>query len=316
MRIVFIGTPNFAVPSLATLCKSDARVSLVVTKPDARSGRGRKRTRSAVKKFALEKGLMLYQPRRFSSDPTAELLKRLRPDAGVIVAYGEVLAPWLIDMFPQGLFNVHASLLPKYRGAAPVNHALLNGEEETGVTVQRVVPEIDAGPILAQKKVIIEPDENAGRLHDRLSVLGARCLGEVFGRLARGEEIAENRQNDTEATRAPKLRKEDGRIDWTSPASAVKNHIRGMTPWPGAFCTYRGKEREEKIKITEARHAGPVNEAPPGTIVEITEKEEMVVAAEDGNGLVIKTLKPAGGRTMKSGDFIHGRHVTVGERFE
>ncbi len=316
MRIVFIGTPDFAVPSLEKLLNINSEVCLTVTKPDSRRGRGRQPARSAVKDFALKKRLKLYQPSKLSSAESAALLKHLKPDAGVIVAFGEILAPWLIDMFPHGLFNLHASLLPKYRGAAPINHALLNGEKRTGVTVQRVVPEIDAGPVLKQSEVEIGPEENAGELHDRLSTLGAHCLAEVFSRLNRRESVAEHEQTGRNATHAPKLQKDDGRIDWTQSAESIRNQVRAMTPWPGAFCTYKGKGHEGKVDLIRVYTCGSVGSAKPGTVTDFTENEDIIVASGDGNGLIIKTLKPAGGRTMKASDFVHGRHLKTGERFE
>ncbi len=302
-------------PSLARLVGMNLDVCLTVTKPDARRGRGRRVGRCAVKRFALEKGLMLYQPRRLSAGPGEQLLKRLKPDVGVVVAFGEVLAPWLIGMFPRGLFNVHASLLPKYRGAAPINHAILNGEKYSGVTVQRVVPELDAGPILGQKKTEIGRREDAASLHDRLSVLGARCLGEILAGLQSGENPPETAQDDSRATYAPKLTKSDGRIVWSRSAEEIRNRIRAMTPWPGAFCMYRGREREEKVTLMDVEHAGRVVESAPGTVVDLTEGEQIVVAAGDGSALRIGALKPAGGRAMSAADFIHGRHVEAGDCF-
>ncbi len=318
MRIVFIGTPDFAVPSLEKLVDMDSDICLVVTRPDSRRGRGRKLRRSAVKKFACRKGLQVYQPLKFSSNLTKELFERLEPDIGVIVAFGEILSPWLIESFPSGLYNVHASLLPKYRGAAPINHALLNGDSQTGVTVQRVVPRVDAGPVVKQKSTEILADETAEDLHDRLAVFGAECLAEVIKAVLAGKELPERYQDESEVTYAPKLKKEDGRIDWNKSAESIKNHVRGLTPWPGAYCHFLGQKRKEKVTVQQVSCCEERTEkkSPAGEVVEITQNEEMVVQTGNGKRLCIQSLKPAGSKKMSSADFIHGRHVEPGDQFE
>ncbi len=316
MRIMFIGTPEFAVPSLSRLVELDLDVCMVVTRPDSRRGRGRKLARSSVKEFALCQGFSTYQPEKFSSEETKAVLERVQPEIGVIVAYGEILKSWIINSFPGGLFNLHASLLPQYRGAAPINHAILNGEKETGVTVQRVVPKVDAGPILAQRKTEIGERETAEELHDRLKLIGAGCLGKVIAALDRGEELKEMQQDEEEVSTAPKLSKPDGRIDWNQDAEAIRNQIRALTPWPGAYCHFKCDiEGQLKVLITKAETCELEHSTESGTVMGITEEEQIIVASGNGRGLVIQRLKPAGSREMSASDFVHGRHVKAGDKF-
>jgi methionyl-tRNA formyltransferase len=318
MRLAFLGTPDFAVPSLDALCRAGHEVALVVTQPDARKGRGLHTTPPAVKAAALRLGLSVYQPAGINTSKAVERLTQAAPELGIVVAYGQILRPAVLDVPMHGYLNLHASLLPAYRGAAPVNWAVIRGEKTTGVTVQRVVLQMDAGPVLAHGTAQIGPEETAGELHERLSRIGAELLAGVVGRLAVGNPPPELEQDHARATFAPKLAKDDGLIDWSLPARSVHNLVRGLTPWPGAAaCLVTGVRREEIIVLrarVETAPAGAFEDALPGT----------VVAADDGRGIVVKAgrglvavleLKPAAGRAMSASDFLHGRSVRPGDRF-
>lgn len=316
MRLLFFGTPDFAVPSLLSLHQAGHEVELVVTRPDRPRGRGRKPAPSAVKRAALDLDLDICQPDSVNNpDVTAELADR-DAEIGVVVAYGEILGPPLLRSVPRGFLNLHASLLPKYRGAAPINWAIMRGEEKTGVTVQRMVPEMDAGPMLEQRAIGIGRDETAGKLHDRLAEVGASAITDVVNRLDRGEEIPEQTQDSDEVTYAPKLEKKHGRVDWSLPAEEIRNRVRGVTPWPGAVTRYCGQNRCEEVTLMQVQTRPDHRDSgEPGTVVEITDEERVVVRA--GRGLVvIDRIKPANSREMDAADFVHGHRVQTGDIFE
>ena len=240
MRIVFMGTPDFAVPCLRELIAHKHEIAAVVTQPDRPKGRGNKLAESAVKIFARESGIAIFQPEKIKTGEFVQILRDLAPEAIIVVAFGQILSQEILDIPPLGCINVHASLLPKYRGAAPINWCIINGDKTTGVTAMYMDKGMDTGDIILKKEIEIGEDENAGELHDRLSELGASVLSETIELLIEGK-IERTPQNNEEATYAPIMTKELGRIDWSRDAKDIRNLIRGTYPWPGAFPSYNGK---------------------------------------------------------------------------
>jgi len=306
-KVVFMGTPDFAVPSLEKLIEAGFKVPLVITQPDKPAGRGKKLKAPPVKLKAQEHGIPVCQPEKLKDNrQLQELLKEIEPDLVVVAAYGKILPDWLLKLPKRGTVNVHASLLPKYRGASPIQAALLNGEKETGVTLMEVVPELDAGPIIAQRKVKIEPTDNAQTLHDKLSRLGAQLLVETLPDYLNGR-VTPAPQNEEEATYCPKITKEMGRIDWNLKAEEIFNRVRAFTPWPSAYCFYRGK----RIKLTEVEPVEFEGSAAPGTVVSV--KGGLTVAAGEGAVKVLR-LKPEGRKEISGEEFVRGYRVEKGEQ--
>ncbi len=240
MRIIFMGTPDFAVPSLKVLYEKSYDICAVVVQPDKPKGRGNKLTFPPVKQVALELGLPVYQPERIKDTQFVETIKELRPDMIVVVAFGQILSKEILDIPPLGCINVHASLLPKYRGAAPINWSIINGDRVTGVTTMYMDEGLDTGDMILKKQIEIDDEMNAQELHDKLSLLGAEILIETLENIEMGK-IIRVKQNEEEATYAPMLKKEIGKIDWSLDCRRIKNLIRGTYPWPGAFSYYEGK---------------------------------------------------------------------------
>jgi len=238
MRVVYLGTPEFAVPTLECILGAGHEVVLVVTQPDRPKGRGQSLAASPVKQCAVANGLEIFQPERVRRPESVERLAACHADVMVIVGYGQIIPQSIIDLPPHGIINVHGSLLPKYRGAAPVQWAIARGESVTGVTTMRIDAGLDTGDMLLKAETAIGPDENAVELGARLAQMGADLLGETLARL---DAIIPEKQNHDEATLAPILKKEDGRIAWTQPAQTVHNRIRGFQPWPGGYTRFRGQ---------------------------------------------------------------------------
>jgi len=257
--IIYMGTPDFAVPGLAAIHKAGHPIPLVVTQPDRPKGRGRKTTPTPVKATAIHLELTVEQPATIRSADFIEKLKRLEPDLFVVVALGQILSQELLDIPRMGAINVHGSLLPKYRGAAPIQWALINGEQETGITTMLMDAGLDTGDMLLSARTDITSEDTAQTLHDRLSTLGADLLVETINSLI-SNTITPVQQNNELASKAPLLKKGDGRIDWQKPAGAIDTFIRGMTPWPGAF-SFMGDKR---LKIFAARPVPLTSPAPPG----------------------------------------------------
>ena len=308
MRIIFFGTPDFAVPTLRALQESSEKVVTAVTQPDRVKGRGHKLSQPPVKEYALSKGIPVLQPSTIRSSEFFNTLCALRPDMIVVVAYGRVIPPQILSLPPQGCINVHASLLPKYRGAAPIQWAIVQGETETGVTTMLMDEGLDTGDTLLMETTEILPEDSALTLGGRLSGMGARLLLETIGRIREGSVRPVPQSG--EASYAPIIRKEHGRIDWNASAPDIHNLTRGMYPWPGAFCFF-GREKVTLIKtvITEA-----AAKSAPGTI-EMISANELRVSTGEGS-LSIVELKPAGKPAMSGGAFARGRHIREGMRFE
>lgn len=308
MNIIFFGTPDFALPSLKALLKSREDVVGIVTQPDRPRGRGHQVSPPAVKEYALQIGLEVIQPSSIKSTPFIETLSSLKPDLIVVVAYGKVI-PLSILLIPvRGCINVHASLLPKYRGAAPIQWALMKGEIKTGVTTMMMDEGLDTGRILLQKTTDITESDNAYTLGIKLSHLGALLLLDTIEAI-RNDAVQPRHQVGTPSY-APPLRKEDGRIEWTQSARAIMNLVRATYPWPGAQC-YLNREKVTIIRAESVQHN---SQGTPGRIASIS-KDSLLV--ETGLGILsILELKPAGRKSMPFHAFIQGRQLKEGMRFE
>lgn len=310
MRLVFMGTPEPAVPSLRRLIDDGHEVVAVWTQPDKPAGRGHKLHQSPVKEFAVQHNLTVYQPLKIRTQEARDLFASHAADAAVVVAYGRILPPEFLSAQRRGCINVHFSLLPKYRGAAPVNWAIVNGEKETGVTTMRIVEELDAGPILWQRATQIGESESAPELMKRLAVIGAELLSETLKGI---DHIELKPQRDKDATLAPILKREDGRIDWTIDAAAIERRVRGFQPWPGAYTTFNSCRliiRQACVERIQQPSLGSWIIA--GQIVE-AHGDRLLVACGDETVLRILELQPEDSRRMSARDFLNGTHVKVGE---
>ncbi len=309
--IVFMGTPAFAVPSLERLMDAGHDVRAVVTRPDRPRGRGLAMAASEVKAAALRHGLRVFEPARLKDEDFLNALRGLAPDFIIVVAYGKILPESVLSIPPKGCVNLHASLLPKYRGAAPINRAIMNGERTTGVTVMLMDSGMDTGPVLMKEEVAIDRDDNAGSLSARLSEAGAALLCEAIGRLAEGRLEAVP-QDEGLATYAPMLKKEDGLIDWGKGAGEISDLVRGLYPWPGAYTRWRGKLI--KIHSCKAASTGPHGgqDTLPGTIVAVSSS----IFVRCGSGVMeITGVQPENKRRMTAAEFIRGNRIETGERF-
>ena len=309
LRIVFLGTPAFAVPSLDALLGSRHRVVAVLTRPDRPRGRGQRMFDAPVKARAAAAGIPVLQPDRLRDPVVVESLAALRADLGVVAAYGAMLPESVIGAPRLGTINVHASLLPRYRGAAPVHRAIIAGERETGVTIMRIVKRLDAGPMLASVTRSIGREETSVDVERDLAHLGATLLVEIADGLAEGS-VAETPQDEDAATYAPRLTKDDGAIDWSWPAARIHDLIRGLHPWPHAFSFLDGRRF---ILIASTADGLTASSDAPGTIVE-SEGDRLVVAT--GNGaLRLLQIQPEGKRSMSVRDFLAGHRTARGARF-
>jgi methionyl-tRNA formyltransferase len=319
LRIVFFGTPPFAVPTLEALLASRHRVVGVVTQPDRPRGRGQRVTDAPVKTAALAHALPIVQPPTLRGDEAAMALAAWQPDLGVVAAYGQLIPRGLLELPRFGMINVHASLLPKYRGAAPVHRAIMAGDASTGVTIMRVAPKLDAGAMFAKVEVPIGPDQTSDALEHELAVAGARLLVEVVDAIARGT-AREEAQDDSQATYAARLTKEEGLIDWSQPAQRIHDRVRGLFPWPHAYSYVNGRRvivwRTSTSAGDAVRDAAttPAHPAPPGTIVH-ADAGGLHVAAGDGRLLALLELQSEGGRALRTPEFLRGQPLQPGMRF-
>jgi methionyl-tRNA formyltransferase len=305
-RIVFFGTPEFAVPSLQALLDGPDDIVGVVCQPDKPAGRGQRLQAPPVKLLAERHGVPVAQPVKLKSGDFPEQLHQWAPDLAIVAAYGRILPQALLDTPRLGCINVHASLLPKYRGAAPIQWAVLNGERETGVTIMRMNERMDEGDILLQRATPIGTDETFGMLQARLAELGAAALIEALAALAAGSLVATS-QEHTEATLAPMIRKEQGAIDWTRPAVEIARAVRGFNPWPSAYTTRAGK----LLKIHRAHHLDAPSDAAPGTV--ITTDDGIHIATGAGV-LVADELQLEGRKALEAATFARGGGIAIGER--
>lgn len=305
LRIVFFGTPQFAVPSLDALIASRHDVVAVVSQPDKPKGRGQQLQPTPTKLAAQPHALPVLQPLKIRDDGFLAALRAFNPDLGVVVAFGRILPDALIAIPRLGLINVHASLLPKYRGAAPIARAVLAGETETGVTIMRIATELDAGPTFRMQRTPIPPDATSGEMESVLARLGAELLIPVVDDLAAGRAV-ETPQDHALATFAPKVTKEEGPIDWTKPADSIHNHVRGLQPWPAASTTLRGTRC-----VIRRSTAAPGVPGDAGTIAR-ARGDQLVVACGAGTALRILELQLEGRRAMSARDFLAGHRSLEG----
>ncbi len=306
MRLVFLGTPQFAVPTLEALIAAGHTISAVFTQPDRPKGRGRGVAESPVKQTAVAHGLSVFQPERIRRPENVDLLREIDPEAMVVVGYGQIIPQSIIDIPRLGILNVHASLLPKYRGAAPIQWALANGETVTGVTIMRIDAGLDTGDMLLQESTPIGAEENAPELGARLAVSGASLLVRALADVEAGRSVAV-KQNDIEASLAPILRKEDGLIDWSRSASQVYNRLRGFTPWPGAYTFFRG----QLLQIASARVAGSVSGLRAAALH--AEQRRLFVGCGQDSALELVEVQLPGKKRMAADAFRNGYHLTENE---
>jgi len=306
MRIVFMGTPEFAVPSLDALLKSGDDVVGIVTQPDRPKGRGQVLTFSPVKQVALRESIPILQPTKMKDPEFLASLTAWKPDVIAVAAFGRILPPVILSLPPNGCINVHGSLLPKYRGAGPIQWAIINGETETGITTMLMDEGMDTGAMLLQEAIPIEPHDTAGSLSPKLAELGGRLLVQTIAQLKTGS-IVPRPQDHTKATMAPLLKKEDGVLDWSLPAQSIANRIRGLTPWPGAY-TFFGSDRWTIIKAVSSAEQ---SRETPGRIVAVTKDAITVSTGEDS--LTLLDIQPANSRRMTVAQYLAGHAVQIGQ---
>lgn len=307
-RVVFFGTPEFAVPSLRALVESGEEVALVVCQPDKPAGRGQKLAPPPVKQVATELGVPVFQPQTLRTPEAVEAVARQRPDAIVVAAYGKILPRAILELPPHGCLNVHASLLPRYRGAAPIQWAILRGENETGISIILLTEEMDAGPILLQRRVAIGAEETYGELQARLAHLGAECLIEALAGWRAGT-LEPHEQDPDQVTFAPMIRKEQGHIVWTETAEFICRQVRAFNPWPSAFFLWQGR----LVKVHHARPVRGQESSAPGTVIESGKR--LVIQAGQG-AVEILELQMEGRRRMAAQEFLAGHPIEAGTRLE
>ena len=306
MRILFMGTPEFAVEQLKRLVETGHEICGVFTQPDKPKNRGMKMTFPPVKEYALTHGLEVYQPTKMRDGNALAIVRELQPELIVVAAYGRILPEDILTLPPFGSINVHSSVLPKYRGAAPINWAILDGQKETGVTIMYMTRDLDAGDIACSKKTDIMPDEDARELTHRLALLGADALEDAIEKIADGTAVR-TPQDHSASTYAPMLSKDLSPMDWTRSAQALHDQVRGLIPWPCASMELGGK----KVKVFKTRMGGEINAA-AGTIL-TAGKQGLEIACGDGHSLWILELQAEGGKRMMSADYLRGHPVEIGK---
>ncbi len=312
MKIVYLGSGQFGIPGLNALLDSKHSIGLIITQPQKSAGRGRKKAPTPIAKWAKENSIPFIET---PDNTSPELIKKIadaEPELILVIAFGQKICNELINLPPKGMINVHGSLLPKYRGAAPINWAIINGDTQTGITIATITEQWDAGKILAQAETKIEDNETADQLHDRLAELAAPVLVDTIDKIQNATATYTD-QDHSLATRAPKLKKSDGFIDFNAPAKAICNKIKGLWPWPGASAMYLCKQTQKTCRVTFAMAEVVQNDSSstqtPGTLGE----QFNVICARDA--LKITKIKPAGGSLMKFSDFINGYNTKPGDMF-
>ncbi len=308
MRVIFMGTATFALPSLTALREAGYEICLVVTQPDRPAGRGRRLAASPVKLAAQEARLPLLQPEKVRDSEVVAALRGMRPEAIVVVAYGQLLPDPILALPPHGCVNVHASLLPKYRGPAPIQWAIINREAVTGVSIMRIEARVDAGPVLLQQAEPVQPRDTAGTLGDRLAVAGAKLLCRALDQVA-GGTLSSAAQDERAATYAPKLKPEDERLDWAREAIALDALIRALLPDPGAATQFGGRRVKVLDAVTEEAAGGP-----PGLVLAI-DRDKGVLVATGRQALRLRQLQPEGRRAMSADEFVRGYRLLIGATF-
>ena len=309
MRVVFMGTPDFAVPSLEALLRSDDHVVGVVTQPDRPKGRGQEVIPSPVKVVCGREGIPILQPLKMKDPALLEALRQWKPDVIAVTAYGRILPPAILTLPPHGCINVHGSLLPKYRGAGPIQWAIIRGERETGITTMFMAEGMDTGDMLLREQVEIRPDDTAGTLAPRLAEVGGRLLVETLRRLKAGT-LTPERQDDAQATMAPLLKKEDGLIDWTLTATEIANRVRGLSPWPGAYSYVNG----DRWMLWRVAVGDESQGAVPGTVTKVN-KDWVEVATGDGT-IQILDIQPSNSRRMTMAQYLAGHRLAEGTKLQ
>ncbi len=314
MRVIFMGTPDFAVGILEAIIEAGHDVDLVVTQPDRARGRGKSVAFSPVKEAAIAHGIRIYQPERLRNPECVEYLRLIWADIIVVAAYGQILPKEILEMPPYGCINVHASLLPKYRGASPIQWALINGEKTTGVTIMRMDEGLDTGDMIRQHEIEISPHETGGSLFERLAKVGAEACVKALEDIENGTAVYTAQKHHL-ATKVGMIKKELGCVDWGMSAVEIERLVRGLNPWPGTFTTWNGRT----LKIWRARvETAPGDDvgikAEPGTVVKLA-KDEICVQTGDGV-LAITEIQPQGKRRMECGAFLRGYGVKVGDLFK
>ncbi len=305
MKVIFMGTPDFSVPTLEKIIEDGHEVIAVITQPDKPKGRGKEMQAPPVKEIALAHGIPVYQPKRVKEETFVEVLKELNPDVIVVIAFGQILSKAILDLPQYGCINVHASLLPKFRGSAPIQWSIIEGEKETGITTMFMDPGIDTGDMLLKAVIPIEEDETGGSLHDKLSCLGGNLLSDTLHALENGTIVRE-KQDDSKSNYAKMLTKELGHIDFNKPAIEIERLIRGLNPWPSAYTSLDGKT----LKIWRASVIDTVANGANGEILEVLKDE---IHVKTGNGiLAIKELQLEGKKRMTVDAFLRGYQVTKG----
>lgn len=306
ISVVFMGTPDFAVPCLEMLCKENYHIKAVITQPDRPKGRGQKLVESPVKACALKHDLPILQPQKIKTPEFEAILEELNPDLIVVVAFGQILSKRILDIPRLGCINVHASLLPQYRGAAPLHWSVIRGEKKTGVTTMFMDEGLDTGDMLLTAEMDITDTTTTGEVHDTLQNMGAEVLSETIKQLIAGTAVRRV-QNHEEATYAPLLTKELECIDWTQSATNIHNLIRGLDPWPGSYTICRNK----RLKLWGSEVLAEDTNKEAGTIIRV-ENERLVVSTGDGV-IALTNVQPEGKKRMAAGDFARGYQITVGE---
>ncbi len=307
MKVIFMGTPDFSVGTLAALVEAGHEVVLAVTQPDKPKGRGKEMQYTPVKEYALEKGIPVYQPEKVRRPECIEELKKYQADVCVVIAFGQILPKEILEMTPYGCINVHASLLPKYRGAAPIQWAIINGENVSGVTTMQMDEGLDTGDMLEKVEVPLGEKITGGELHDLLAEAGAKLCVQTLEKLEKGE-LKPEKQGETPTAYARMLDKKLGNIDWTRPAVEIERLIRGLNPWPSAYTTWN----EKTMKIWDADVVDEEKTAEPGTIIEVTKQTFSVQTGE--GALRINELQIPGKKKMSADAFLRGYQVETGEK--
>lgn len=305
MRVVYMGTPEFAVAPLQAMIDAGHEVAAVITQPDKAKGRGKKLQPTPVKEKALEHNIPVYQPEKVKAEDTVELLKSLKPQVIVVAAYGQILPESILNIPEYGCINIHASLLPKYRGAAPIEWAIIDGEEKTGVTTMYMEKGLDTGDMLDKVELAIEPEETGQTLHDKLARVGAELILVTLKKLE-DKTASREKQDSSASSYAVMLKKEMGKIDFTQSAESIERRIRGLIPWPCAYTTIDGKVTQ----IHSAQVKRLQTSAAPGEIIEVTKKYFVIACGEDA--LIIRSLKPEGKKVMDAAAYLNGNKLEAG----
>lgn len=309
MKIIFMGTPEFAAPAVDSLIEAGHEIAAVFSQPDKPKGRGYSMTPPPVKVKALEYGIPVYQPNSMRDGEALGIFNEIQPDIAVVIAYGKILPREILDAPKYGCINVHASLLPKYRGAAPIQWSVIDGESKTGVTTQQMDVGIDTGDILMSHETEIQPNETAGELHDRLSVMGAKLIVDTLSALEKGE-LTPQKQDDSRSCYASMLTKELCRIDWTQDAQTIHNKIRGLSPWPVAVAVMEGK----RIKIHRSSLSAMQNEsAKCGEVISVS---PLTIKCDGNSAVELIEIQAEGKKRMKSEDYLRGHKVEIGTILE